>query len=355
MSLILAIDVGKGTEDTLLWETDEQNFENAIQTVLPSRTNMLSKRIQKLIDRDQKIIIDGAIMAGEPWHKHLYEYASNHPHRVIMTETAAMSLRYNLDQVRSRGITTITETELVEKKLIPNVTTSDIEWDRIQHILTRSNYSISDIEAVLISCQDHGNPSDPAQSTRDYRMKEIYSNLDKTGQLEDLLVSLPKISNDMPRHKSIATSAFNTFDHLSKDQIFVMDSSPAVVLGTLNPELDKEIVINVGNGHTIIIGTNQQLVEFAYELHTGGVTPERIKSDIERIFQQDLTHQQSLDEGGHGLYIREQPLDLEQFKPFSLIGPNRELLKTLEVEFIHPIGNMMMAGPYGLIRAYQKQ
>lgn len=352
MGYILAIDVGKGTEDILLWD-GKSSFENAIQLVAPSRTQLIADKLQQLVHQKNTIYIAGELMAGEPWHKIVYEYLENPKNSVIMTETSAKSLRYNLDQVRARGVKIVADAEFENDRITPDISTADIAWDRIKSLLHNSIIDHLQISTVLLCCQDHGDPQSNT-STRDYRMRTVYKQLDIRGDLSDLLMNFEDLPQDMPRYQAICQSAWRAFPHLDKKNIWVMDSSPAVVLGAIENS-EREIVVNVGNGHTIIVALAHGEVEFAYELHTGGVDAKRIERDLGAILDGSLTHEEVLENGGHGLYSRKTSKSkLADYLPYTLIGPNRKKLFSLKCKLVHPIGNMMMAGPYGLIRAWKK-
>src|SRR5258708_10565120 len=60
---ILAIDIGAGTMDTLLWDP-AQPMENAIQLVLPSATAVIGKRIAKAREAGRDIFLHGNLMGG---------------------------------------------------------------------------------------------------------------------------------------------------------------------------------------------------------------------------------------------------------------------------------------------------
>jgi uncharacterized protein (DUF1786 family) len=349
--LILAIDVGKGTEDVLLFEESEP-IENSLQLVLPSTAQIFKKQLEK--DVSERIVISGEIMAGEPWHKVVYAKTSKNPESVIMSSTAAKSLRYNLDQVRIKGVKIVRDDQISEFTG-SQYYLSDINWQRIDDIISSSGYNLTDIDTVLLCCQDHGEPTDPNQGVRDFRMKSVYQPLQKNGRLEDLLIRSNDIPKTLPRHQSISKSAINHFDYLDADNVFVMDSSPAVVLGGLLGK-KKELAINVGNGHTLAVFLRNQVVQAIYELHTGGVVPDTLMRDLQLLSQNKLHHEEILARGGHGIFKKEK-MDLsvpefEDYLPITLIGPNRSKLMDLEVNLVHPGGNMMMAGPIGLIQAY---
>ncbi len=348
----MAIDVGKGTEDVLFYQ-EGIPVENSIQMIVPSTAQILAKQISNINERPVRI--QGELMAGEPWHKAVYEISEADPDGVIMTETAARSLRYVLDQVRSKGVKIVKDQD-IDKYTGPLVSVADINWERIFQILQASEINVSDIKKVLLCCQDHGEPEDPKQSTRDFRMKTVYKNLEIRGRLEDLLLETDSIPNNLPRLKSIAFSALKAIPHLNDKDIFVMDSSPAVILGAVSYVNDFELIVNVGNGHTLAAILNDKLVEAIYEIHTGGINLDNFTENIRRLAKGDLSHEEALKSGGHGVFVRNKikmkPADIDNLFPMSVIGPKRDIIQSLNMKYVNPGGSMMMAGPIGLLRAY---
>lgn len=344
--MLLAIDVGKGTEDVICWDKTSP-IENAIQLVMPSSAQILKKRISDLLDPEKPLYITGDIIAGEPWHKVVYDHCKEYPGTVVMDETAAKSLRYNLAQVRERGITVVKSIENAPEDRL--VVLSDIVWERLRSVLSYSDDV--NVEAVLLCCQDHGEPSDRTRSVRDFRMTEIYKGLEKTGRIEDLLLCSSGIPHTLPRLQSIATSASRNFPQA---EVFVMDSSPAVVLGTIIGE-GLELVVNAGNGHTIAMILNDSEVQSVFEHHTGLLDENKLERHLKRLILGELSHREIMDERGHGVYYRtpQSSGDLPVHGSIEtvLIGPNRGKFSGLG-RMGHPGGNMMMAGPIGLIKAY---
>jgi len=345
--MILSIDVGKGTEDVLIIDPNAEGpIENAIQLVIPSTAQLLTNRLQTA---SGDWFFKGYIMGGEPWNRLVYEHAD--ANRVVMTADAAMSLRYDPDQVTSHGI----EIAELPPESVTIFHTRDINFNRIEAMLHGSDIAIEEIEYVLLACQDHGRPDDRKRSTRDFRMKTIYNQLDQRGRLEDLLLRSDHIPSYLPRHQAIASSVLDQFDHLNSDQVFVMDSSPAVIAGAVTT--GRQIIINAGNGHTLVMFLNDGIVETVYETHTGGVTQEKILKNIKLLLKNELSHEQSLQQGGHGVYARiiHGEYELDDYLPILVIGPNRSLFKNGELfTYVHPMGNMMMAGPLGLVRSFQE-
>src|SRR5690349_17523143 len=62
---ILAVDVGTGTQDILLFDS-EQELENAVQLILPSPTVVVGEQIRTATRRGQPAVLDGVTMGGGP-------------------------------------------------------------------------------------------------------------------------------------------------------------------------------------------------------------------------------------------------------------------------------------------------
>jgi len=191
---------------------------------------------------------------------------------------------------------------------------------------------------------------------KDFRIKTIYHPLNKNSRLEDLLLNNNEVPTTLPRLQALCQAARTNLPHLSKKDIFVMDSSPAVILGAMTG-VGREVIVNVGNGHTLAAVTENGNVEIIYETHTGGLVPENFTRDLNKIIKGELSHEEILTKGGHGAYINSKfqnsNRQLEQYYPINLIGPNRNILKSNFSIYSHPGGNMMMAGPMGMIKAWK--
>jgi len=60
---ILAIDIGAGTMDVLLYDP-AQPMENAIQLVLPSATSLVGRRIERARRDGKAVFLHGNLMGG---------------------------------------------------------------------------------------------------------------------------------------------------------------------------------------------------------------------------------------------------------------------------------------------------
>ncbi|MFN3762893.1 MAG: pyruvate formate lyase-activating protein, partial [Anaerolineae bacterium] len=62
---ILAIDVGAGTQDILLWEAG-QPMENNVKLVLPSWTTVLARQVRQATREGRPLFLTGNLMGGGP-------------------------------------------------------------------------------------------------------------------------------------------------------------------------------------------------------------------------------------------------------------------------------------------------
>src|SRR5437588_12367877 len=64
---ILAVDVGTGTQDILLFESGK-TIENCFKLVMPSPTVIIAERIKRVTERGQPLLLTGVTMGGGPCH-----------------------------------------------------------------------------------------------------------------------------------------------------------------------------------------------------------------------------------------------------------------------------------------------
>src|SRR5260370_2815428 len=71
---ILAVDVGTGTQDILLFESGK-TIENCFKMVMPSPTVIVAERIKRATERGQPILLTGVTMGGGPSHRAVRDHA----------------------------------------------------------------------------------------------------------------------------------------------------------------------------------------------------------------------------------------------------------------------------------------
>ncbi len=328
---IIAIDVGKGTEDVLVYKRG-QSLQNSIQLVLPSMTQLVYQKI--LAHKGKTLKISGDLMAGEPWHKLVYQWNGT----VLMTKNAAMSLKYDLQRVQSHGIRIVPDLENAD------IVLNDVGWARLKSLLVHCGLSPSNAKFLLLCAQEHGDPP-KGENVKDFRMNKIWGDGDT---LHSRLLSEERVPTYAPRFVSLVKAARREFPKTKA--IHVMDSAAAVLLGAMDPTKD-ELVVNIGNGHVSAMHHAKERLLYVYEGHTGRFNEKSFLKDLNSIYEGTLTHEDVVAKGGHGLRFFHDLAGLEFGKWDQLIalGPNRHKVNT--AKYVHPMGNMMMAGPIGLFRA----
>jgi len=108
---ILAVDVGTGTQDILLYDSDLE-LENCLKLVMPAPTMLIARRVKAATRERRPILLTGVTMGGGPSQWAVEDHVrAGLP--VYATATAARSFNDDLEVVeREMGIRVISESEL---------------------------------------------------------------------------------------------------------------------------------------------------------------------------------------------------------------------------------------------------
>ena len=139
--------------------------------------------------------------------------------------------------------------------------------------------------------------------------------------------------------------------------VMIMDTGIAALRGALLDEnaSSLNLVINIGNGHTLAgIVENGALIALM-EHHTQQITPEKLDDYLVRLCNGALEFDDVFDSGGHGCFIRET-VGFENIGSILVTGPKRDIMRSSKLDFIFaaPYGSMMLTGSFGLVDAYIK-
>src|SRR5256885_14766286 len=99
---ILAIDIGAGTMDVLLYDPT-QPWENAVQLVLPSATAIAGNRIAAAREARRDVFLHGNLMGGYHTTNAVWRHLEAGL-RVYATERAAGTVHDDLDLLRKKGV-----------------------------------------------------------------------------------------------------------------------------------------------------------------------------------------------------------------------------------------------------------
>jgi uncharacterized protein (DUF1786 family) len=335
---ILAIDIGAGTQDILLFDS-EKNIENCISLVLPTPSKFLAEKIKKI---KGDLFIHGDTIGGGSIGKAIDLHLKK-GYRVAMEESAAYSIRNDLDEVVSMGI---------EVKRQPDFTPfqefeiCEIDLPMLRNFLAQFGENFS-FDVIAIAVQDHG-VAPKGVSDRIFRFEKMEEMLRKDNRPESFQFTEATVPDYFLRMQSAVKAA----RRISSSPILVMDTSFSAILGCVDEIKGPSLVVNVGNGHTIAALLVNGRIEGIYEHHTHQLTPEKLENHLHLFTRGELKRQEVFEDNGHGV-ITLTPFLGET--PVWVTGPNRDLFKGTSLQFTYaaPGGNTMMTGPMGLVKAAQ--
>jgi uncharacterized protein (DUF1786 family) len=335
---ILAVDVGTGTQDIMLYDSNE-SMENAVKLVLPSPTKIMANRIRK---HHHDLFLSGETMGGGPINKAIKSHLDK-GYRVLMTENSARTVRDDLKRVRSLGVEIVPYNE--KHPEIAEIELKDVDLHAIKESLSKFDVDL-EFDYIGVAVQDHGYQE--GTGDRNFRFQKIKEKLD-----------IPRSPEEFAYHSQAPeyfTRMQGVYRMLKDYNPVIMDSKFASICGArVDPvvaSLDNYIVMDVGNGHTLAASISNGKIYGVFEHHTGLLTPERIEVLIRRLTDGTITHEEVHDEGGHGAWALG---GIGHIDYVVATGPKRSILAEtdLKVHNAAPGGDVMMTGPAGLIKAIQ--
>jgi uncharacterized protein (DUF1786 family) len=341
---ILAIDVGTGTQDILLFDT-EREPENCFKMVMPSPTIMVAERIRQSTARGTALLLTGVTMGGGPcaWAAETHIKAG---YSIYATPDAARTFDDDLDEVAKMGVQVVNEDKAAELD-VERIKMQDLDAGAIRQALAVFGVD-GDFDALAVAVFDHGN-APPAYSDRQFRFDYLAERLAARNHLASFAFWRDDIPPIMTRLLAIGKSV------PADVPLFVMDTAPAAVLGALeDPRVAasaRSVVANVGNLHTLAFRLGEGRIEGLFEHHTGRLTRDKLEMLLGQLADGTLDHRALFADHGHGaLMFDRRPVSLNFL---AVTGPRRSLLKGSRYRpyLAVPYGDMMMAGCWGMVRA----
>ncbi|MCL5961662.1 MAG: DUF1786 domain-containing protein [Chloroflexi bacterium] len=333
---ILAVDVGAGTQDVLLYESDRP-IENCVKLVIPSQTVVVARRIARATRAGRDIALVGNLMGGGACGSAVKEHIASGL-KVYATEWAAKTLHDNLDYVRAKGVLIVPE----PPKNCDLIQMGDIDLRAYERALGAFEVELPPVFAVAV--QDHG--ESPIQSNREFRFEHLRRFLEAGGELRSLVYR--DVPDYLTRMKAV---------QMDVPGALVMDTGPAAIWGALfdgvvaRHGVEGQILVNVGNAHTLGALVQDGKMVGLFEHHTASMTTGKLDSYVRRLREATLSHEEVLEDGGHGCYVIPGYRPGSGFDFVSVTGPNRALAADLGYHFAAPFGDMMLTGCFGLVAA----
>jgi uncharacterized protein (DUF1786 family) len=333
---ILAIDIGAGTQDILLFDSTKK-IENCISLVLPTPSKFLAEKLKSV---ESHLYICGDTVGGGSLIRAILGHLKK-GYRVVMEESAAYSIRNDLDEVRSMGIEVGEDPGLDH---LQRLEIREVDLLVLENFLSNFGEDLN-VDIIAIAVQDHG-VAPKGVSDRAFRFQQMEAMLRKDRRPEAFCFS----ENSIPSYYLRMRSAVKAVRRTSATPAVVMDTSFSAILGCMEEATGPSLIVNVGNGHTIAALVMEGKMEGLYEHHTHELTPEKLERDLRLLTKGELDGRKVFEDNGHGA------ITLNPFKgevDVFVTGPNRDVFKGTGVKFTYaaPGGNTMMTGPMGLVRA----
>lgn len=332
----LAIDVGGGTQDVLLWQPDIP-LENCIKMVLPSQTTVVAARMRRCTLQGFPIFLTGNLMGGGACVQAIQEHLQRGL-PVYAEVEAALTIYDNLDRVKAMGVILVEEAPPDTQQLVMR----DVDRGALAQAL--AGFEVELPESYAVAVQDHG--FSPHGSNRLFRFQQWRDFLDQGGELDQLyyreppayLTRMRAVQRDLPG-------------------ALLMDTGAAAIMGALCDPFAAEkveeglLVLNLGNQHAVAALVLNARIFGIYEHHTGCLTPDKLRDHLHRFRLGILSDEEVFADQGHGCVSPDGASEMSRFSTVVVTGPQRHLAKNLGYHFAVPYGDMMLSGCFGLIRA----
>ncbi len=338
---LLAIDVGAGTQDILLYSEDTA-LEGLTKMVLPSQTVLVGNRINRARLAGRDVFLRGPTMGGGAstaavrWH-----LAAGL--RVYATPSAAATINDNQERVAALGVT-IQEEAPSQAEVID---TGDIDTAALGRAL--QIFDIALPEEMAVAVQDHG--FSPERSNRLVRFEHLAAAIRSGGSIEAFAYRQPPAA--MTRMQAVQGALVD-----AGIKPLLMDTGPAAIFGAALdlPDDSPALIINFGNGHTVAALLAEDRITGIFEHHTAELSPEKLREFTDKLCNGTIKNSEVFEDGGHGAYIDSVP---DKIGVTLVTGPRRQMFLSSGAlqgaVAASPGGDMMITGCIGLVKAWKRK
>jgi uncharacterized protein (DUF1786 family) len=352
---ILAVDIGTGTQDVLLFDT-EREPENALKMVMPSPTRLLAQRIGEATSAGDDLLLTGVTMGGGPcsWAAEAHLEAG---HRLFATPDAARTFNDDLEEVAAMGVQVVAEDEARALAGARHLAMRDLDYEALARAFASFGVDLGDVDVRAVAVFDHG-AAPPGVSDRLFRFEYLAQRIRTGSGLAAFAFARDDIPASMSRLQAVAATAPDD------RPLAVMDTAPAAILGALEDPFvrahsEHAVLANVGNMHTLAFHLCGGRIAGLFEHHTGLLSRETLERLLEDLVSGSLDHEALFAQHAHGALILERQREGGKrdrgagLDFLAVTGPRRGLLSgsALRPYLAVPHGDMMMAGCWGLVRA----
>ncbi len=344
---ILAIDMGTGTQDILLFDS-EKPVENSPKMVLPSATEIAARRIRRAQREGRRLMLTGTVAGGGPCSWALEGFIRDGGD-AFATPLAAQTFDDDLSRVEGMGVRIVSEEEAPADAVV--VALKDLDLDAIRTALGAFEEP-GDFDGIAVGCLDHG-AAPPDVSDRIFRFDHLRRVVAARNDLLAFATAPEQLPEYLTRARAMVAPA------IREAPTAFMDTGPAAALGALHDERvaaePERLVLNLGNMHLLGFHLRGRQIASLFEHHTGEVTAGQIFGFAERLGTGTLTNEEIFTTKGHGAYHADRSLVADQLPSLvAVTGPQRSKIResALAPYFAAPFGDMMISGCFGLLRGF---
>ncbi len=349
----LAVDIGTGTQDVLLFDP-ALDLENGLKLVVPSPTMIVHRQLKEASARGDSVLLTGVMMGGGPSQWAARDHArAGFP--LYATPAAARTFNDDLDYVQKEiGVKIVSDDEARSLRAATRIELKDFDLSALSAAFATFGVRL-DPDALGVAVFDHGD-SPPDYSDRQFRFDYLDRRIRAANRLSAFAyLAAPSTSSGQAIPSIMTRLRAAAASYKGSAPLVVMDTAPAAALGaTFDPAVaahPRAIICNVGNFHTLAFRLSQNSIEGVFEHHTGEIDLPKLDSLIDRLADGTLQHADVFDDMGHGALIySSEPLP----NPAVVVtGPRRSLMRSSRHNpyFAVPFGDMMLAGCFGLLAA----
>ncbi|HUS16049.1 MAG TPA: DUF1786 domain-containing protein [Chloroflexia bacterium] len=353
---VLAVDIGTGTQDILLFDSSEP-IENAVQLILPSPTLVVAGRIRAATAAGQAVLLTGTLMGGGPCHWAAVDHLRA-GYAVYATPAAARTFDDDLAGVAAMGVSVVDDGDAAARIAGGAVPVVMRDFDPGAILAALAGFGVDpSVDALAVAVFDHGD-APPGVSDRRFRFDYLAERLQAgaRSELADFAFMRDAIPPTMTRMQAAAASATGPLADLP---LLAMDTGPAAVLGALEDGAVRAaaagqgaLVVNAGNFHTLAFHLTEGKVAGLFEHHTGELTEDQLSGLLARLAAGTLTNAEVFDTQGHGALVLDPSTRAPQL--CAVTGPRRQKVSSQQPWPVHlavPHGDMMLTGCFALLRA----
>ncbi len=337
---LLAVDVGAGTQDILLYREDI-SLEGSAKIILPSPTVIVAKRIYEALAQGKDVFLEGPTMGGGPLTEAVIRHLGAGL-KVYATPSAAATINDNLGRVAQMGVTIQAEMPPGAQRIF----TGDLDIPALKAAFGLFGLDLPTHIAVAV--QDHG--FSPNRSNRIVRFEHMAAAIRGGGRIEEFAFREPPIA--MTRMRAVKDYVAQ-IGHIP----LLMDTGPAAIFGAATDPhfIEPGLIMNFGNGHTVAAIVSQGRITALFEHHTNLLSLQKVQHFAAELCQGTLKNSQVFEDGGHGAFIESVP---DQVRSTLVTGPRRQdFLQSGALEgavAAAPGGDMMITGCIGLLEAWSR-